>query len=74
MGLLPLAALLGYNVFYTRSSIGLTWLGAALAGMLVLKAGVEYGVARRRWCARRLEQEQVEGRLVFLAVALTAST
>lgn len=71
MGLLPLAALLGYNVFYTRSSIGLTWLGAALAGMLLLQAGVEYGVARRRWCARRLEQEQVEGRLVFLAVALT---
>lgn len=70
IGLLPAAALLGYNTFYTGSAPGITWLALTAAGILTIQASAGYDAARQHWAAQRLEREDVEARLAFLAAVL----
>jgi transglutaminase-like putative cysteine protease len=73
VGLLPAAALLGYNVFYTNSGIGLTWLVLTAGGILMIQGSASYGISRQRWAARRMEQEEIDPRLAFLVFLLAAA-
>jgi len=70
VGLLPAVALLGYNVFYTNSKIGITWLLFTAGGILMLQACTGYGTAYQRWATHKVEQVDIEPRLAFMVVLL----
>ncbi len=70
IGLLPAAALLGYNLFYTGSGHGITWLALTAGGILTLQASAGYGAVRQRWAAQRVEREEIEPRLALLVAGL----
>jgi transglutaminase-like putative cysteine protease len=70
IGLLPAAALLGYNVFYTHSTVGITWLVLTAGGILMLQACAGYGTARQRWAVHRMEQGGIEPMMAFSVVLL----
>ncbi len=71
LGLLPGAALLVFNVYYTNSRAGLVWILLLGASMLALQAIQTFAAARRRWQADRLDQAEVEPSLAAAVFALT---
>lgn len=71
LGLFPSAALLAYNVYYTNSRPALIWLVLAVGGILLIQASDGYDAVRRRWSSHRLEQEEIETRLIPLVLMLT---
>lgn len=71
LGLLPGAALLVFNVYYTNSRVGLVWVLLLGASMVALQAVQSFAGARRRWQADRLDQAEVEPSLAASVFALT---
>lgn len=71
LGLLPGAALLVFNVYYTNSRAGLVWVLLLGASMLALQAVQRFASARRRWQADRLDQAEIEPSLAASVFALT---
>ena len=72
VGLLPAAALLAYNVFFTDSRGGITWLVLTAGGILMLQACAGFGAARQRWATQGMQHAGIEPRLVLLVVLLAA--
>ncbi|MGB8213145.1 MAG: transglutaminase domain-containing protein [Anaerolineales bacterium] len=70
VGLLPAAALLGYNVYYTHSTVGITWLVLTAGGILMLQACAGYGKARQRWAKEHMDQGEIEPMMIFLVILL----
>lgn len=71
VGLVPMAGLLGYNIYYTNSLTGTHWLVLTVGGMLALQAAGSYRSWQRRWIARRLDQVEIELVLAISVVLLT---
>lgn len=71
IGLLPGAALLVFNVYYTNSRTGLVWVLLLGASIVALQAVQSFAGARRRWQADRLDQAEVEPSLAASVFALT---
>lgn len=65
IGLLPALTLLGFNVYYTKSEVGVFWLAVAAGGMLALQACANYGRARGHWAVKHLAEVEIELELIF---------
>jgi len=70
VGLLPAIALLSFNLFYTNSMNGITWLALTTGGILMLQASTSYDNARRRWATNHLQKEHIESKMAFWVVLL----
>jgi transglutaminase-like putative cysteine protease len=71
LGLLPGAALLVFNVYYTNSRTGLVWVLFLGASIIALQAVQTFAAARHRWQADRLDQAEVEPSLAASVFAVT---
>ena len=72
IGALPTIVLLGWNTYYTHSTVGITWLIFTLGAVLTLRASISYDRATQRWAANRIERGNIEAGLVFSVVLLSS--
>ena len=70
VGLVPMAGLLGHNIYYTNSLTGTHWLLVTVGGMLALQASGSYRSWQRRWIARSLDRVDIEPVLAISVVLL----
>ena len=63
VGMVIPLGLLAYDIFYTNSAKGISWLGLAGGGWLLLQAIHSHLVARQHWQERRLDQAEIEPQL-----------
>ncbi|MCL4269704.1 MAG: transglutaminase-like domain-containing protein [Anaerolineales bacterium] len=64
-GLLPALVLLGFNVYYTKSEIGIFWLTLTAGSALALQACANYSKSRRRWALHHLAEAEIEPELII---------
>ncbi len=70
-GAFPALALFGFNVFYTHSEIGITWMVLAAGILLLIQATKNYEKECQRWDSHSMEHGGFENSLAFSAVILT---
>jgi len=60
LAILPLVALLGYNIYYTGSESGVGYLVLTCGAALLLQAASRYASAREQWLAEKTDQVPTE--------------
>jgi transglutaminase-like putative cysteine protease len=70
VGLLPSAALLAYNVYYTNDNAGIIWLVLMAGGSVLLQAANGYLKSERHWVSHRMDRVVIEPVLALSVILL----
>lgn len=71
VGMFPIIALLGWNAYYTHSTISIVWLIFTVGGVLALQASSSYDRASQRWTSGRIDVGNIEPGLIFSVVLVS---
>lgn len=70
VGLLPVTAVLAFNIYYTGSRAGISWLALAAGGVLLLQASAHFLHARQRWEKHAMQREEAASTLAIAVIVL----